>query len=74
MGAPYERHGNFGEGGATSSSSPSSEDSVPDFRALLRRAAADLRAEAGTAARADHRERLLKLAEMLDRYADESDT
>jgi hypothetical protein len=46
---------------------------VPDFRALLRRAAADLRGEAASAARAEHRERLLKLADMLDRYADESE-
>lgn len=74
MGATYERHGtSIGEGGAAASSSPSPEDSVPDFRALLRRAAADLREEAATATRADHRERLLKLAVMLDRYADETD-
>ena len=75
MGAAYERHGSrVGEGGGSASSSPSPEDSVPDFRALLRRAAADLRAEAVTAVRVDHRERLLKLAAMLDRYADEAES
>ena len=73
MGAPYERPGRVGEGGGGSSPSSPLEDTVPDFRALLRRAAADLRGEAGSAARPEHRERLLKLAEMLDRYADESE-
>jgi hypothetical protein len=73
MGAPQERQGSIGKGGANSSS-PSLEDSVPDFQALLRRAAADLRGEAASATRPDHRERLLNLADMLDRYADESET
>jgi hypothetical protein len=73
MGAPYERQGGVGEGGGGSSPSSSLDDSVPDFRALLRRAATDLRGEAASATRPEHRERLLKLAEMLDRYADESE-
>lgn len=48
-------------------------DGVPDFRALLRRAASDLREEATTvAARGEQRERLMSLAAMLDRYADDS--
>jgi len=51
----------------------SEKDAVPDFRALLRRAAGDLREEAATvAAPGEQRERLMSLAAMLDRYADDS--
>ena len=77
MGSTYDRQTGVGRGGGATASPaphPSSEESVPDFRALLRRAATDLRGEAAGRDRADQKDRLLKLAEILDSYANESPT
>lgn len=74
MGSIYDRQIGIGGGVAAASSSPtfSPEAPVPDFRALLRRAAADLRGEAAGRDHGDQKDRLLKLATILDNYADES--
>jgi hypothetical protein len=74
MGSNLDRSNGTGERGASPSASPASshEEPAPDFRALLRRAATDLRAEATGKIRPDKRDRLLRLAATLDRYAEES--
>ncbi len=75
MGSNFDRSNGAGERGATTlSPSPATfgEEPVPDFRGLLRRAANDLRSEAQGKARPDQRDRLLRLAAMLDRYAEET--
>jgi hypothetical protein len=70
MGTTYDRSG----GSIDDEQRHAAEnEAVPDFRALLRRAANDLREEAATvAAPGEQRERLMSLAAMLDRYADDS--
>ena len=45
---------------------------MADFRGLLHRAATDLRAEALSKTDSDQRERLLKMADVLDRYAEDA--
>jgi len=74
MGANFDRSNATGERGTSPASSPvrRRDDTVPDFRSLLRRAATDLRAEATGKVRAEQRERLLKLAALLDGYAEEA--
>jgi len=74
MGTNFDRSNATGERGASSISSPEAGrgEAIPDFRGLLRRAANDLRGEARGKVRPDQRERLLKLAALLDGYADES--
>jgi hypothetical protein len=74
MGANFDRSNCTGERGASPLGSPASprEEPVPDFRGLLRRAATDLRSEATGKVRPDQRERLLKLAALLEGYAEES--
>jgi hypothetical protein len=75
MGANFDRSNGTGERGTNPAPSPASAhpaESVPDFRGLLRRAAMDLRSEAAGKAKADQRERLLRLAAMLDQYAEDA--
>lgn len=74
MGSNFDRPNGAGERGAHLSPSPASfgDEPVPDFRGLLRRAANDLRTEAQVKARPEQRDRLLRLAAMLDRYAEET--
>lgn len=74
MGSHSDRSNGTGEHGMTSSSSPASfrDETVPDFRGLLRRAAGDLRAEASAKSHSEQKDRLLRLAAMLDRYAEDS--
>ncbi|MBM3549024.1 MAG: hypothetical protein FJX54_18945 [Alphaproteobacteria bacterium] len=74
MGANLDRSSGTGERRASPGASPAAvrEEPVPDFRGLLRRAASDLRNEANGRVKADQRERLLKLAALLDGYAEEA--
>lgn len=74
MGSPSERANGTGERGVSSPASPATfrDDAAPDFHGLLRRAAADLRAEASGKAHSEQKDRLLRLAAMLDRYAEDS--
>lgn len=74
MGSHSDRANGTGERGVALSSSPPAvrDDAAPDFQGLLRRAAADLRAEASGKTHSDQKDRLLRLAAMLDRYAEES--
>ena len=73
MGSNFDRSNDAGGRGA-SPSSPAyfADEAVPDFRGLLRRAADDLRSEASGKAPSDQRDRLLRLAAMLEKYAEES--
>lgn len=74
MGSNFDRSNGAGEREATLAPSPASfgDEPVPDFRGLLRRAANDLRTEAVRKARSEQRDRLLRLAAMLDRYAEDT--
>lgn len=74
MGTNVDRSNATGERGVSpkDSSVAGREEAIPNFRGLLRRAANDLRSEADGKVRPDQRERLLKLAALLDGYADES--
>ena len=74
MGSHSDRFNGTGEHEASSSSSPASfrDEMVPAFRGLLRRAAGDLRAEASAKSHSEQKDRLLRLAAMLDRYAEDS--
>jgi hypothetical protein len=70
MGSNFDRSN--GSGACASSAAPAKRDQqVPDFRGLLRKAAADLRAEAAGRARAEDRERLTRLATILEGYAED---
>lgn len=74
MGSNFDRSNGAGERGVSLSSSPAPfpDETVPDFRGLLRRAANDLRTEASAKGRSEQRDRLLRLAAMLDRYAEDT--
>lgn len=74
MGSNFDRSNCAGEREAALAPSPASfgDAPVPDFRGLLRRAANDLRTEAVGKARPEQRDRLLRLAAMLDRYAEDT--
>ncbi len=71
MGSHSDRANGTGDIGGASSLSTFRDDAAPDFRGLLRRAAGDLRAEASDKAQSEQKDRLLRLAAMLDRYAED---